>query len=374
VPARAKPAKRAAVLGPEQVRVDDLYFDPLNSRIGDSERNASQDQLLKVLWRDFAVDEIALSIASNGFFQYEPLFASKEKGRLVVIEGNRRLAAVKLLRSAELRRTVGATDLPQLGRAELATLETLPVIVCTRDKVWQHLGFKHINGPQAWGSEAKAKYIAWVHTSLGVPLPDIARTIGDTHLTVERLYRAHAILEQAEDGGVWDRADRLKSHFSFSHLYTGLTYSGIQKFLGLKSEDKPVPKSRLANLGELLVWLYGSKSGDQPPVVRSQNPDLRLLDEALKQDRGIVALRRGMPLEVSVEISRGDERVFRESVQGAKQSLQKAIGLLLTGFEGESDLVATIDEIVELANKLQQEVTAASPRKSRRTDGVAKKK
>jgi ParB-like chromosome segregation protein Spo0J len=51
-----------------------------------------------------AVDEVALSIAENGFYRHEPLYAARESGKLNVVEGNRRLAAVKLLRDEKLRR------------------------------------------------------------------------------------------------------------------------------------------------------------------------------------------------------------------------------------------------------------------------------
>ena len=59
-----------------------------------------------------AVAEVAMSIAWNGYFQHEPLFVEKtSRGDMVVIEGNRRLAAVKLLLDADLRKAVGAAPL-----------------------------------------------------------------------------------------------------------------------------------------------------------------------------------------------------------------------------------------------------------------------
>ena len=62
-----------------------------------------------------AVDEIVISIASNGYFPYEPLFAEPIRdGKFAVIEGNGRLAAVMLLRSPEAQRKVKATGLPTL--------------------------------------------------------------------------------------------------------------------------------------------------------------------------------------------------------------------------------------------------------------------
>ncbi len=353
-------------LKPEDVPVGELLLDAENPRVKAYGCSGDQKEILKLLWREFAVDEIALSIAANGFFRYEPLFAVPEQNRKIVIEGNRRLAAVQLLRSSELRQYVGATDLPSITHGVRDSLDNLPVIVCSRNQVWQHLGFKHVNGPQAWDADSKAEYIAWVHNQLGVPLRDIARTIGDQHQTVERLYRARMILEQAERARQFDRDDRYKRHFSFSHLYTGLGYTGIQKFLGLSDKEgfqkNPIKSNRLPQLGELMRWMYGSKSLKQEPVVQSQNPDLRYLDEVLQHKDGIVALRRNLPLSVALDIARGDERLFREALQGGKQSLQKAIGTLLTGYKGEPDLLRTAEDIQQLGAKLVEEMRTVHDR------------
>jgi hypothetical protein len=172
------------------------------------------------------------------------------------------------------------------------------------------------------------------------------------------------VLEQAENVGVFDRDDRYKEHFSFSHLTTGLGYAGIQAFLGLPRGERtigkrrPVSRERLKSLGDFLGWLYGRKSEGQAPVIQSQNPDLRRLDEVLKSRDATAALRKGLPLQVSLEISKGDERVFRESVVTAKQSLQKARGTVLTGYDGNEDLLRTGEELAELSQALLQDMRA----------------
>src|ERR1041385_7585484 len=102
------------------IDVDDLLLDPENPRLAEKAVDGrSQDEITRILWREMAVDEIALSIAANGYNQYEPLFAIEAgKDKWCVIEGNRRLAAVKLLRDPNLRAKVGATDLPKISAAE----------------------------------------------------------------------------------------------------------------------------------------------------------------------------------------------------------------------------------------------------------------
>lgn len=354
------PAQSAAALPvPELVSVDELHLDAKNPRIQELGTDLTEPQILEVLWREYSVDEVALSIAQNGFFQYEPLFVASEGGKLVVVEGNRRLAAVRLLRDASLRKRLKA-DLPKLSPARVRELAQLPVIRCQRDEIWRYIGFKHVNGPQAWDSFAKAEYIAWVKNELGTELAEVSRTIGDYHSTVVRLYRAYMALKQAQEAGVYDRRQRSRRHFSFSHLYTGLDYPGIGTFTGVSPleppKEKPIPRANLKQFGELCVWLWGDEARGKPALIKSQNPDLRLLDEALQSSEGVAALRAGYSLAIAVDIARGDTALFREALLKAKQSLQEARGKVVTGFSGETDLMREMEQILDLATALDEDM------------------
>ncbi|MCH7697474.1 MAG: hypothetical protein IH865_00845 [Chloroflexi bacterium] len=356
----------------------ELQFDERNPRLLEQLRKngtgISQEDIIRILWREFAVDEVAMSIAANGYFQHEPLFVTRDDDHLVVVEGNRRLAAVRLLLNSNLRRQLGATDLPRITERVRRGLQEIPVIECQRNAVWEYIGFKHVNGPQAWQPVAKAGYIAWVRNTLKVPLDRIAKQIGDQHSTVRRLYRGLMALEQAEVAGVYDREERWRARFALSHLYTGLDYPSIQKFTGISGEAsyskrRPIPKRKIKEFGELCIWLYGSKTKEQPPIVQRQNPDLRNLAEVLGSRDGLAALRKGLPLQISLDISKGDEQLFREALVAAKQSLQDARGRLITGYEGEPDLLDTAEDIRELAVDTHKAMIKVhdSRRKKRRT-------
>ena len=368
---------------PEFINVDDLYFDERNPRLQGRGVGESQDTILGILWREFAVDEVAYSIAANGFFPYEPVFADHEvldghdgASHLAVIEGNRRLAAVKLLRDPSLRRKLKATDLPPITASARRELDSLPVIVTPRDFIWRFVGFKHVNGPQQWDATSKAEYVAWVHNDLGEPLPDIAKQIGDRHATVLRLYSALMALQQAERAGVWNREWRYSKRFFFSHLYTGLGYTGIQSYLGLKSASaiesgrkNPIPKSHMEQFGNLCRWLFGDKESGTPPLVKSQNPHLRQLDEALQKPDGVIALERGLPLTVAVDVAKGDDRILRESLVEAKTLLQTAKARIVTGFDNDSSMLRNAEEIQLLADSIVDEMNSmvTRPRARRRT-------
>ncbi len=335
--AKKKKAVKGIKIGtPQLVSISSLYLDASNPRFSGGEKETSQNEIVKTLWREMAVDEIAYSIVANGYFPHEVIIGEKRQdGKYVIIEGNRRVAAVKLLLDPKLRKYVGAgaTELPSLTAQQKEGILQLPFIEYKRSAIWQYVGFKHVNGPQPWESSSKAHYIAWVHNSLGKSLDQIANQIGDRHSTVKRLYRGLMVLEQAEKAKVFNREDRFKKRFAFSHLYTALDQLGFQQFLRISKEKSfkpnPVPKGRVKQLGEVCKWLYGSKSQGMEPIIRSQNPDLRQLDEVLQSKNSIAALRSGLTLIRSLEISSGDERLLREALVVAKQALQEARGKLL---------------------------------------------
>lgn len=87
----------------EFAKTDDLHFDYKNPRLAEFNLDSTNppEEILKILWETMSVEEIILSIASSGFFNHEPLIVVTEKIKrtpsIVVIEGNRRLAAVKAI-------------------------------------------------------------------------------------------------------------------------------------------------------------------------------------------------------------------------------------------------------------------------------------
>lgn len=363
-----------AVKASERIPVDDLRFDQINPRFHGEEEGESQDTILRRLWREFSVDEIALSIAANGFFEHEPVFGIPESGDAgppyVVIEGNRRLAAVKVLRSSKLRNELRTTDLPEIKDEHLQNLGSIPVILTRRDEVWPLIGFKHVNGPQHWDSMAKAEYVAWVHKQLGVSLADIALQLGDRHTTIARLYGGLTVLEQAENADKFNRRHRYYKRFYFSHLYTALGYRGVMDYLGTNSETlrdgsrEPVPNDKLDNLGRMCRWLYGDKDHKEPPLIRRQNPDLRNLNATLETHLGRAALESGQGLNKALDIAKGDTQILRDALIEAKIALQTAKGRVVTGYKNATEIREYAQDVLALARTIEEEIWRIDERAS----------
>ena len=351
----------------KMMKVSDLAFDVKNPRLVefDLSANATEEDVIQILWEAMDVREVMMSIAASGFFLHEPLIVARENGKNIVIEGNRRLAAVKILLNPAVAESFAAPP-PPITTVEEKALAELPTVIGSRQGTWRYLGFKHVNGPAKWSSYAKSQYIADVHRKFGISLEAIARQIGDTHKTVQRLYRGLMVIEQAEQMQVFSREDRWYNHFSFSHLYAGITYPGISGFIGLRPEtdemQDPVYVEKKQELRELCLWLYGSKRDQTPPVIQSQNPHLRQLNAVVANREALAALRGGYSLEIAFEATRPSSSIFEESLLAAKRNLEKARALLSTGFDGSEELLRAAGTVANIADDLYEEMERKSNR------------
>ncbi|MCB9136152.1 MAG: hypothetical protein H6636_12045 [Anaerolineales bacterium] len=370
----------------EPLELHQLELDKENPRLSEFgiNQNSTQKDILEILWDEMAVNELMYSIVSNGFWDYEPLtvLETSNPEKFIVLEGNRRFAAVLLIHNQNLiDRNIPKhiTNKITANQEILTTTQTLPCTkVKSRKEAWRFIGFKHVNGPAKWGSFAKAKYIAEIHNNYDIPLDNIAYQIGDTNKTVQRLYQGLMVLDQAERAKVYSYDDIQTNRIYFSHLYTGLQREGIRSYLKIKdAEDEskdPVPETKYKELGQILEWLYGNKRNGTQPIIKSQNPDLKYLDEVLQSREATVALMRGEPLSYAHELSRASDALFEENLLDAKRALQKARAYLTTGYNGEENMLRTAGSVAELADDLYEEMVKVhnekkpKNKKSRLTD------
>ena len=345
----------------ERINVSELAFDVRNPRLPEFDLTDAtpEEDVVRLLWETMDVRELAMSIAASGFFSHEPMVIAREDGKNVVIEGNRRLAAVKLLLHPDLAQEVGA-EVPALGKERKEALNELPVVHATREGAWRYLGFKHVNGPAKWGSYAKSKYVAEIHRKYGVSLEDIAEQIGDTHRMVQRMYRGLMVIEQAERLELFSREDRWRRRFYFSHMYTGIEYRGIGGFIGLRpvtdEASEPVPLDKTEELRELCLWMYGSKRNQRLPIIERQNPDLRHLEAVVSNEEAIAALRAGETLRTAYEISRPSSNIFEESLTASRRTLEKAQSKMSAGYDGSEQFLRIAGTVLTIAEDLYKEM------------------
>ena len=255
-----------------KVPVERLRLDRESPRLVGQVAETSDEWLVARLYRSAELDELLQSISANGYLDIEPLIVMGDRdaddGGLIVLEGNRRLAALRLLREPALVRRIASAEnlrisVPAVDDSLRATFDHVSVYpVASRERARAFIGFKHMNGPAKWDAYGKARFAAdWYRAGRaeGVGLEHIAAAIGYRHDTVKRMVSAIYVLEQAECEGLFDIGDRGTPKFSFLHLYAALSRSQYTEYLGLGSgwarhdpKRNPVPRERFDELRKVL--------------------------------------------------------------------------------------------------------------------------
>ena len=303
----------------KEVDLHRLRLDTKNPRLPREVNGAppSQDSLLREFYRRYNLIELARSIADKGFGprHAEALLVVEDRpdsGHFEVIEGNRRLATLKLLENADSRRAVGIGNKESewknlVAKASSQGLGNVPVIVYPdREDVDDYLGFRHITGPKPWRPEAKARFIAKLLDN-GDAVSEVARSIGSNHRTVRRYAEAHQIYKQALEAGF--AMDTVEA--AFGVFYNALDQKGIREFLDLGQQtdinelpETPVKPEHMDSLRDLIGFLYGDSEQNLDAVIR-ESRELRKLGEVLANELARANLLRDRNLERAWRVGGG---------------------------------------------------------------------
>ena len=79
-----------------KVQVTRLRLDHKNPRLLEQSESTNDSAIIGRLFRGAELDELLQSISTNGYLDIEPLVVTGDAEDLVVLEGNRRLAALRL--------------------------------------------------------------------------------------------------------------------------------------------------------------------------------------------------------------------------------------------------------------------------------------
>lgn len=336
-----------------------LLLDQRNPRIPDEEFN-SQDDALAYLAENAAIQELVNSISYSGWLDYEPLLVLRATSE--VIEGNRRLAALRLIRDPALAKTFGI-KIPDVVEDPVPS-EIRAWMIDDRRDARDFIGFKHINGPFKWDSFAKAKYADdWLQD--GETVGEVSQRLGDTHKTVERLVNGYRVLQQGERIG-FDRSEA-PGRFAFSHLYTGLTRPSIREYLGLPDaggllDENPIPDDHTGKLLKLLVWMHGDENN--APLIKSQNPHLKYLSEVLASPAATKALEVHGTLEEAYSIVEDRSARFSEALYDVSATVKR-----LASLQGDYDGDQSSLDIAEASARTLRGVVSSMRDQSRELEG-----
>lgn len=290
---------------------EDLQLDVVNPRLPEELQGRPASEVLIFMYEHQVLEELAQSFLDNGFFQHEPLIVVEEAGETIVVEGNRRLAALTILLQLPLAREVELDfDLAAtLGPDRRAELESVPCwIAPDRDAVRRFLGFRHIGGIKTWSAEAKARYLSEeIDRALAdgsdEPFRQVGRRVGSNALGVRNPYLALQILRAARDEfsidtryvqrerfGVWTRCMNAKELKTYIGVGDPRTHTEVKEaVLHLDAE----------RLGEVIGDL--TPQDGQKSVV-GDSRDVTLYAAILGNEEAHALLRKHDDLELAGQV------------------------------------------------------------------------
>lgn len=197
----------------DELSPDVLLIDPNNYRFQDIEgfvyaaedrfhEESVQHRATQRLREEPGLLDLKKSILRNGFIPLERLVVRPYKyatktSKWVVIEGNRRVAAVRWILDDH---DAGA----EVSASVLESIKKLPVVITEEDgpdqKIFRAslMGIRHVSGIAEWGGYQRAKLIAGMRDNLKLEPGNIAERLGLSTHEVNRRYRAFKALEQMQ--------------------------------------------------------------------------------------------------------------------------------------------------------------------------------
>ncbi len=360
------------------IEVERLHLDVNNPRLPEGVQGTSEEEVLADLKKEFYLEELAYSLAENGYFDEEPLVAvprtlpkkfrnkssealnqdddfitylRDKKTEFTVIEGNRRVAAVRLLLSEDLRSKFNIKTWPRISAEVKSDLGKLPVIIYPeRDQVLQYLGVRHITGIKKWESFAKARYISYLMNQ-GFAIDQIQTMVGDRSNSIRKIYFCYRLVEKAQDEFDVDMK-KIESYFSYLLLTTGQgpakEYLGIPKSWREVNFKRPIPKAKIENLKNIFSWIFG-EGKDTPPVIRESRDITNSLSPILRHETAIKHLIATRSLAEAYERTDAEEKLIEKYLQRANTNLEKSLGFVHRH---------KTDKIKEEINKCQETLKA----------------
>ena len=138
---------------------------------------------------------LAKDIADKGYFPTEVLIGVEDDGRQVIVEGNRRLAALKLLLSPDLAPEGVVKKFRSLhGRASAESVETVRVVFApSREDAAPLIINRHTTtGVERWKPVQQARYLSSLATG-AVSLQALASQLGITRGQLSEALRTHTM-------------------------------------------------------------------------------------------------------------------------------------------------------------------------------------
>lgn len=279
--------------------------------------------------RNQNIQDLIESFRANGYLPVDQIqVRDLGDGGYVVVEGNRRIAALKHL---ALQHDEKGID---LGRLDPDIFRRVPVVLYEDADELHHLklmALKHISGNKKWGEWNQAKLLEKMSRDFGCSENEIVRSIAISTVELRRSLRALSLVEQYRASDYGDQFSETK----FPIFRETVRNTAVKNWLAW--DDSTYQATDVQNRELFFSWLSrepveetedeGSTGyGDRylEPAIQKRD-DIGLLGKILEDARALERLRQTRDLNAAY---RASDLVLQEREESAIHSVSSDIATL----------------------------------------------
>ncbi len=304
-------------LAPIDLPLSNIYLDPNNPRFTEADweyvpesdwhKSDIQERAQRRLISDFDAQKLRMSMEVNGFLPIDRVIVRKfGDDKYVVLEGNRRICAAKMIG----RYAIDGTDVAETVLESLKEIPCLSYTGSDGDAAWIFQGLRHISGVAEWSAFNKAKLLVEQMSKEGLTLTEVGKRFGLTSHGAGQWVRGYSAFNQARQSSDYINEVDERSYPYFQELF-GRSSTPVREWLEW-DESKYEFKSKL-NFDEFISWLYPRSNEEEDGVIRkgkferrriARRDDIRQISALLLNDKDLFEqFRSGIDLENCYSLS-----------------------------------------------------------------------
>lgn len=292
----------SSLLTPITVDLDDLLLDPNNPRFSElgEELNAVAESRFadakvqantfdKMRDQRFDVNELRDTIKTLGFLPMDrivvrPWKVASEPAKYVVIEGNRRVTALRWLIQLHEngKETFGEERLANLQRIECLVLD---VTLAPSSTSLVLPGLRHVSGIKEWGPYQKAKTVHALRKS-NMSAQEAAQSLGPSTRAANNAYRCFLALENMKANEEFGEATEPRMYSYFEEIFKR---PDVKTWLDWSDDAEAFTNAERIN--EFYGWIVPSGEDNSGKPKLPEAKDVRDLARVVSDDNALSVLR-----------------------------------------------------------------------------------
>ena len=280
---------------------------------------------------------LCYQLGQNDFFEGEQLLVVKDDGDSYrVIEGNRRLTAVKLLRDPKLSSIYKSKIAKVLDETTARPTEIPCLEFENEDEIHERIGFRHITGIKEWRLLERARYLhtlwksKYSNLSPASAARELAKSVGSNSDRNKRTLVAFELYLKLEDSNFYKiKGLEDDSKFYLNYYIDALQNSrpNISTWLQIdKNADNPLKDLNKSNFEQInRAWFEESAKGKTRALGNSQ--DLNALNKILdpsNESTQTAFFQERVSLIRALELTGEKDERFENSIHSALEALEDA--------------------------------------------------